>query len=88
MKNDEIKTKLKELIVTKLDANIRMDDLTDDEASLFEGGVGLDSISIVNFIVVIEKYFGFRFEDEEVSMELFTNLNTLSAFIGQKLVVH
>ena len=83
MKKQEIIKKLKELIVYELDVNIKMEDLSED-SPLFEGGIGLDSISIVNLIVLIEKNFKLSFQDEEISMELFSNLNTLSSFIESK----
>ena len=83
MKKQEIIRKLKELIVYKLDVNMKMEDLHED-SPLFEGGIGLDSISIVNLIVLIEKNFKLNFQDDEISMELFSNLDTLSGFIESK----
>jgi acyl carrier protein len=86
MKKQEIITKLKDLIVYELDINVKREELSDD-SPLLEGGIGLDSISIVNLIVLIEKNFNIRFQDEEITMDLFSDLNTLSSFIESKYAV-
>lgn len=86
MKKQEIITKLKDLIVYELDINVKREELSDD-SPLLEGGIGLDSISIVNLIVLIEKNFNIRFQDEEITMDLFSDLDTLSSFIESKYAV-
>ena len=86
MKKQEIITKLKDLIVYELDINVKKEELSDD-SQLLEGGIGLDSISIVNLIVLIEKNFNIRFQDEEITMDLFSDLDTLSTFIESKYAV-
>lgn len=83
MKKQEIISKLKDLIAYELDINVKREELSDD-SPLLEGGIGLDSISIVNMIVLIEKNFSIRFQDEEITMDLFSDLNTLSSFIENK----
>lgn len=83
MKKQEIISKLKDLIVYELDINVKREELSDD-SPLLEGGIGLDSISIVNLIVLVEKNFNIRFQDEEITMDLFSDLNTLSSFIESK----
>lgn len=83
MKKQEIISKLKDLIAYELDINVKREELSED-SPLLEGGIGLDSISIVNLIVLIEKNFSIRFQDEEITMDLFSDLNTLSSFIESK----
>ena len=51
---EDVKSELKGIIVHDLDVNIKMEDI-DDEVSLYDDGLGLDSISVINFIVLIEK---------------------------------
>lgn len=83
---DPIKNKLKEIIAKNLDANISIEEI-DEETSLYEEGLGLDSISIVNLVVQIENDFNFSFEEDEISADLFKNVNTLAAFISAKQAV-
>lgn len=80
---NQIKSTLKEIISHDLELNIEKEDI-EDHVSLNEEGIGLDSISIINFIVKIEKKFGFSFSEEEISIELFSSLNSLAAFISSK----
>ncbi|MBW8683054.1 acyl carrier protein [Chitinophaga rhizophila] len=80
---DSIKSKLKEIIVDDLNINLTTDQIRDD-MSLYEDGIGLDSISIVNFIVTIEKRFDIQFGENEISSRLFSNINSLAEFIAGK----
>lgn len=79
-----IKEKIKEILVNDLDANIDPASLRDD-LSLYDDGLGLDSIAIINFIVLIEQKFDITFEGEEISSRLFGNISNLSEFIEVKL---
>jgi len=81
---DNIVAQLKNIIVEELDVNRKLEEI-DEEASLFEEGLGLDSVTIMEFIALIEKNFGFQFSDEELSMEPFKNLQVLADFISTKL---
>lgn len=81
---DNIVAQLKNIIVEELDVNRKLEEI-DEEASLFEEGLGLDSVTIMEFIALIEKSFGFQFSDEELSMEPFKNLQVLADFISTKL---
>jgi len=78
-----ITERLKDIIVGELDINASRDTLQDD-VSLLENGVGLDSVSVMEFISIIEEKFGFEFSDDELSMEPFESLKTLSDFIAQR----
>lgn len=78
-----ITERLKDIIVSDLDINASRSDLQDN-VSLLESGVGLDSVSVMEFISIIEEKFGFEFSDDELSMEPFESLNTLSEFIAKR----
>jgi acyl carrier protein len=82
---NQVKTRLREIIAHELDANIPIDHIQDD-VSLFEDGIGLDSISIVQFIVRIERSFGFSFAEQEINTRLFGSINNLAEFINGKIV--
>ncbi|MDM8566479.1 phosphopantetheine-binding protein [Candidatus Halobeggiatoa sp. HSG11] len=81
---DNIIAQLKNIIVEELDVNCELEDI-DEKASLFEEGLGLDSVTIMEFIALIERSFSFQFSDEELNMEPFKNLQTLADFISTKL---
>ena len=75
---------LKQIIANELDVNLRVEEI-DSDAPLFEGGLGLDSVVIVEFITLIEERFEFRFSENELSMELFQNLRTVAQTVSGKL---
>ncbi|MBP0016840.1 MAG: acyl carrier protein [Cyanobacteria bacterium SBLK] len=76
--------KLKTIIADDLDVNLKKDEI-DENASLFEGGLGLDSIVIVELIALIEEKFGIEFSDLELNPEYFSSLKVLAEFVWQKL---
>lgn len=78
-----ITERLKDIIVSELDIKASRDALQSD-VSLLESGVGLDSVSVMEFISIIEEKFDFEFSDDELSMEPFESLNTLSKFIAER----
>jgi acyl carrier protein len=82
--SDIIVNQLKDIIANKLDVNLAYDEI-DENVSLFEDGLGLDSIAIVDLIVTIEKTFSLSIEDEELNADLFKNLKILSEFVRNKL---
>lgn len=82
--SDTIVNQLKEIIAHKLDVNIAYEEI-DENVSLFEDGLGLDSIAIVDLIVSMEKTFSISIEDEELNAGLFKNLTVLSDYIREKL---
>lgn len=83
----DVVLELKKIIAEKLDVSINIEDIGEN-ISLLEDGIGLDSISIVNFIVNIEERYQFKFQDSQISMDKFKNLNTLSDFIVNQLNVN
>ncbi len=81
---ETIKSKLKSIIAQDLDINIDLAKIRDD-VSLYEEGVGLDSISIVNFIILIENRFGIYFSETDLNHKMFSTLDNLADVISRKL---
>jgi acyl carrier protein len=81
---ENVINQLKHIIAEELDANLKLEEI-DETASLFEDGIGLDSVVIMEFITLIEEHFGFEFSDDELNVELFRNLKTLASFIYTKV---
>lgn len=76
-------SRLKEIIVEDLATNVPAEEI-DEHTSLFEEGIGLDSISIVNLIVLIENEFDVGLEEDKIDSETFANLTTLSGYIMER----
>lgn len=80
---EQVKAKVKDIIVKDLELNLNPNEISDD-ISLYDDGLGLDSIAIINFVVLIEQRFDIKFNENEISSKLFMNINSLSSFIQQK----
>lgn len=80
------KTKIKELIIEKLNLKTSPNEIADD-AVLFsnkeDGGVGLDSVDALEIAVGIMNEFEVEISDED--MHIFESVNTIDAFIEQCL---
>ncbi len=80
---DNVIDQLKQIVANDLDVNLKQEEI-DADVSLFEEGLGLDSVVIMEFISLIEAQFGFQFADDELTMEPFKDLRTLAGFIVTK----
>jgi len=84
--DDDLKPRLKALIVRQLKLEINPVSIRDD-APLFgdtSEGLGLDSIDALELVLGVEKEFGIKVQDEEVGVKAFASVNALCAFIRQK----
>jgi acyl carrier protein len=79
---DELKQKLKELLISGL----RLQDMAPagiaDDQPIFVEGLGLDSIDALELVVLIEEHFGIAIPDEEVGKQAFASINALADFIA------
>ena len=77
----EIRTRLKQLLVTSLNLeNVRPEDIKDD-APLFNEGLGLDSLDAVEIVVLLQRNFGLEVKDMEKGRKIFQSVNTLAEYV-------
>jgi len=81
----DLKRRLKELLIERL----RFEDMTpddiDDDAPLFAGGLGLDSIDALEIVVMLESEFGIRVKNEGSARDNFRSISALANFVGDRL---
>ncbi|MCK5529064.1 MAG: acyl carrier protein [Kiritimatiellae bacterium] len=83
MEIDEIRTKLKALLVDNLSLeDVTPEDIADDEI-LFGEGLGLDSLDAVEIVVILQKNWGIEIKDMEQGKEIFYSIETLSKYISE-----
>lgn len=86
MTNQEKKSKvsssdLKEMLKT-LNAAYRVEKQS-DESDLFAGGV-LDSLSLIQFVMAIEKRFQIRLANDDITYESFRTLQLITDLLNRK----
>ena len=82
---EEIRSQLKELLVSNLSLeDIRAEDIKDDEI-LFGEGLGLDSLDGVEIVVLLQRNFGLDVKDMKEGREIFNSLETLTQYVYTKL---
>ena len=77
----ELKEKLKVQIIEQLNLeDVQPSDIEND-AALFGDGLGLDSIDALEFIVLLEQFYGIKIADPEEGKEIFHSVDSLAAYI-------
>ena len=81
----DLRRKLKELLIERL----KFEDMTpediEDDAPLFAGGLGLDSIDALEIVVMLESEFGIKVKNETSDRDSFRSIATLADYVGEKL---
>lgn len=82
--SDQVLEKVKRIVVEDLDVNLTYEEL-DETVPLFEEGLALDSVVLVELISFIEKRFNIVLHDDVLSMETFQNLQSVARVVGEQL---
>ncbi len=83
--NNDLKRKLKELLIERLKfEDMSPEDIPDDEP-LFGGGLGLDSIDALEIVVMLESEFGIKVKNETSARDSFRSIATLANYVEGKL---
>lgn len=72
--------KIRWLVIGKFNLDISSQDIS-AEQSLIELGVGVDSVSTLEFIMELEEEFGVSIDESEISPEVLETVESLSEFI-------
>ncbi len=60
----------------------------DPDARLVGGELGIDSIDVLEMVVMVEKDYGVLINNQEVGQQVFATLRTLAAYIQGHAPVH
>ena len=78
-----ITRRVKQVFVQALELDVDPSEIDDDEP-LFGEGLGADSIASLKIVFALEEEFGFEVDDEDLQVELFSSVRTLSQYIAEK----
>ena len=74
-----VSDRVKGCLIKALELELSVDEIADDEA-LFEGGLGLNSLAILQVIAAVEEEFGIEVPDEDLTPELIESVRTLANY--------
>jgi acyl carrier protein len=81
---DQVLEQLKRIVVDDLDLNLSYDTLS-ETIPLFEGGLALDSVVLVELISFIEKRFNIEMRDDLLNMDTFRDLQSIAQVIREQV---
>jgi len=76
---EELKIKLIDILNL---ADLTPEDI-DENAQLVGGEIGIDSIDVLEMVVMIEKDYGLKVNNKEVGEKVFATLNALAGYISE-----
>lgn len=75
------------LIKEQLIQALQLEDISandiDDDAPLFNEGLGLDSVDAIELVIFLDDQYGIKIENVGQSKEIFISIRTLTDFINQ-----
>jgi acyl carrier protein len=80
---DNLLSELKVKIVDVLNLiDVRPEDIEADE-QLVGGNLDIDSIDVLEMVIMVEKDYGVKIDNQELGVKVFATLRTLSEYIYQ-----
>ena len=76
----ELKTKIVDILNLP---DVNPEDIQED-AHLVGGELGIDSIDVLEMVIMIEKDYGVAINNKELGAKVFATLRTLAAYIQEK----
>ena len=80
----EVRRRVKQAIVDALGLQIDPHAIPDDEV-IFGGGMGADSTAALEVVFAIEEAFGIEVDDEELRVDLFDSVSSLTNYVQRRL---
>jgi acyl carrier protein len=80
---EEMISELKVKIIETLGLiDVTPDDIKDDER-LVGGDLGIDSIDVLELVMMIEKDYGVKIDNKELGVKVFASVRALATYISQ-----
>jgi acyl carrier protein len=85
---EEIIAELKVKIISTLSLlDVAPEDINDDD-QLVGGAIGIDSIDILELVLMLEKDYGVKIESREVGVKAFASVRALAEFVRENSIHH
>ncbi|MBR3565597.1 MAG: acyl carrier protein [Paludibacteraceae bacterium] len=77
----ELKEQIKQQVIDALNLDVAIEDFDDNKPLFGEEGLGLDSIDVLELIVLLERNYGIKISDPKEGKQVFTNISTMTDYI-------
>lgn len=84
MPEDDLKSRIKEMLVSSLMLKVAPEDIADDALLFSPQGLALDSIDALELAVAIDKKFGVATPSAEVARKAFASVDTIAEYISSQ----
>jgi acyl carrier protein len=81
----ELNLRIKKMLIDALKLDGVTPETIKDDAPLFGGGLGLDSLDALQLAVSVEETFGVQVADEQAGKTAFASVDALAKFISQRV---
>ncbi len=62
--------------------DVKLEEIT-EETTFFDEGLGIDSVDILELVVMLERDYGVIIESRELGETVFVNMGTLARYVGE-----
>ena len=80
----ELVSEIKRLMIDQLDLRGKQESDIEDDAALFGGGLGLDSLDALQLAMAIEERFGVRVPEGDEGRRVFASVNAIARFVEER----
>jgi acyl carrier protein len=78
--SDALHVEIKEAIVRSLKLPMKPEDIG-DETPLFDEGLGLDSIDVLELVLELERSFGVTIADQDTGVKVLRTVDTIAGYV-------
>ena len=79
----DVETVVKSIIIDVMNLDIAPDALA-NSTPLLGGELGINSLLGLQILIMLERHFGFEIEDDDLTRELFSDIDHLITFVRAK----
>jgi acyl carrier protein len=83
---DDTLVTLKQILIRTAELNVHVSSLS-DATDPFDN-CGLDSVTIIDFVLAVERHFGFTIVEDEFDTSILRDLSALATFLRIKALSH
>jgi len=83
MNMESLKNELKTKIIRTLDLMDLTPEVMTDDAQLVGGDFGIDSIDVLELVIMIEQDYGVSIDTKELGEQVFRSIDSLTGYIAE-----